>query len=100
MSWREFRFNLRPITLLAFGCVVFTTCAVAAAAHWLLGMPLAVGACIGRVVRLLPNGIAIRFIERQNPRALERLSVRAGQTEPAADFDLSEPAGSGAFVAV
>ena len=40
MSWREFRFNLRPIALLAFGCVVFTTCAVAAAAHWLLGMPL------------------------------------------------------------
>src|SRR5689334_7686221 len=41
MSWREFRFNLRPIGLLAFGCVVFTACAVAAAAHWLLGMPLA-----------------------------------------------------------
>ena len=40
MSWREFRFNLRPITLLAFGCVVFTTCAVAAAVHLLLGMPL------------------------------------------------------------
>ena len=31
MSWREFRFNLRLITLLAFGCVVFTACAVAAA---------------------------------------------------------------------
>src|SRR5271169_2312008 len=26
MSWREFKFNLRPITLLAFGCVLFTTC--------------------------------------------------------------------------
>ena len=26
MSWREFRFNLRPITLFAFGCVAFTTC--------------------------------------------------------------------------
>ncbi|QDW41346.1 PilZ domain-containing protein [Bradyrhizobium sp. KBS0727] len=65
-----------------------------------IGMPLAVGACIGRVVRLLPNGIAIRFIERQNSRALERLSVRAGHTEPAADFDLSEPASSGDFVAV
>src|SRR5215203_2057779 len=25
MSWREFCFNLRPITLLAFGCVIFTT---------------------------------------------------------------------------
>ena len=36
MSWREFKFNLRPIALLAFGCVVFTTCAVAAAAHYLL----------------------------------------------------------------
>ena len=30
MSWREFRFNLRPIALFAFGCVVFTTSAVAA----------------------------------------------------------------------
>ncbi|HEY6027120.1 MAG TPA: IclR family transcriptional regulator C-terminal domain-containing protein [Pseudolabrys sp.] len=36
MSWREFRFNLRPIGLLAFGCVVFTTCAIAAAVHYLL----------------------------------------------------------------
>src|SRR5258706_16376361 len=34
MSWREFHFNLRPIALLAVGCVVFTTCAVAAGAHW------------------------------------------------------------------
>src|SRR5437667_5946071 len=50
MSWREFRFNLRPITLLAVGCVVFTTCAVAAVAHWLLGMPLAVGVVLGAIV--------------------------------------------------
>ena len=40
MSWREFRFNLRPITLLAFGCVVFTTCAVAVATHYLHRLPL------------------------------------------------------------
>jgi monovalent cation/hydrogen antiporter len=50
MSWREFRFNLRPIALLAVGCVVFTTCAVAAVAHWLLGMPLAVGFVLGAIV--------------------------------------------------
>src|SRR5476649_2807751 len=50
MSWREFRFNLRPIALFAFGCVVFTTCAVAAAAHWLLGMPLAIGFVLGAIV--------------------------------------------------
>src|ERR1700748_931635 len=36
MSWREFKSNLRPIVLLAIGCVIFTTCAVAAAAHYIL----------------------------------------------------------------
>jgi monovalent cation/hydrogen antiporter len=50
MSWREFRFNLRPISLLAFGCVVFTTCAVAAATHYGLGIPWAVGFLIGAIV--------------------------------------------------
>jgi hypothetical protein len=57
-----------------------------------IGMPLAVGACIGRVVRLLPNGIAIKFVELQNSRALERLSVRVDQTAPAADSGPTEPA--------
>jgi CPA1 family monovalent cation:H+ antiporter len=32
-SWPEFRANKRPITLLAIGCVIFTTCAVAVIAH-------------------------------------------------------------------
>jgi Na+/H+ antiporter len=50
MSWREFRFNLRPIALLAFGCVVFTTCAVATAAHFLLGMDWAIGFLLGAIV--------------------------------------------------
>jgi Na+/H+ antiporter len=50
MSWREFRFNLRPIGLLAFGCVVFTTCAVAAAVHYLLGIEWAVGFLLGAIV--------------------------------------------------
>src|SRR5207237_2899000 len=50
MSWREFRFNLRPIILLALGCVVFTTCAVAVTSHWLLGMPLAVAFVLGAIV--------------------------------------------------
>ena len=50
MSWREFRYNLRPISLLAIGCVVFTTCAVAAAAHWLLAMPLSAAFVLGAIV--------------------------------------------------
>src|SRR5215468_9381817 len=37
MSWNEFRFNLRPIALLAVGAVVFTALAAAAATHFLLG---------------------------------------------------------------
>src|ERR1700749_1381352 len=37
MSWSEFKFNLRPITLLAVGCVVFTATSVAAAAYYFLG---------------------------------------------------------------
>src|SRR5476651_1907858 len=50
MSWREFRFNLRPIILLAFGCVLFTTCAVATAAHYLLHFDWAVGFLLGAIV--------------------------------------------------
>src|SRR5205814_6467649 len=50
MSWREFRFNLRPIALLAFGAVVFTTCAVAAAAYYVLGFSWPVGFLLGAIV--------------------------------------------------
>ena len=50
MSWREFRFNLRPISLLAFGCVIFTTCAVAAGAHYLMGLPWPVAFLLGAIV--------------------------------------------------
>ncbi len=32
-SWRDFRANLRPISLLAVGLVIFTTCIVAVVAH-------------------------------------------------------------------
>jgi NhaP-type Na+/H+ or K+/H+ antiporter len=65
MSWREFRFNLRPITLLAVGCVIFTTVAVAAATHWLLGFPWPVGFVLGAIVSppdpLAPLAIARRL---------------------------------------
>lgn len=50
MSWREFRFNLRPIALLSVGCVIFTACAVATATHLLIGLPWAVGFVLGAIV--------------------------------------------------
>ncbi len=67
MSWKEFRFNLRPIGLLAVGCVVFTAAAAAAVTHWLLGISvgcrvragrhhLAAG-CDGAAVGRAANGI-------------------------------------------
>lgn len=35
-SWPDFKEAKRPITLLAIGCVIFTTCAVAAVAHYFI----------------------------------------------------------------
>lgn len=50
MSWREFRGNLRIITLLAVGCVIFTACLVATATHFLIGLPWGVGFLLGAIV--------------------------------------------------
>ncbi len=65
MSWREFCFNLRPIALLAVGCVVFTTVAVAAAAHWLLHLSWPVAFVLGAIVSppdaLAPLSVARRL---------------------------------------
>jgi hypothetical protein len=41
-----------------------------------IGMPLAVGACVGRVVRSLPNGFAVKFVEQQKRQDLNRLIAR------------------------
>jgi CPA1 family monovalent cation:H+ antiporter len=64
MSWREFRFNLRPISLLAVGCVLFTTVAVAAASRWLLGFSWPVGFVLGAIVSP-PDPVAPLAIARR-----------------------------------
>jgi CPA1 family monovalent cation:H+ antiporter len=71
MSWREFRFNLRPISFLAVGCVLFTTMIVAAAAHWLLGLAWPVGFVLGAIVSP-PDAVAPISIARrmQLPRRI------------------------------
>jgi len=50
MSWQAFRADLRPILLLAFGCVLVTTAAVAVATNRLLGLPLGVAFMLGAIV--------------------------------------------------
>lgn len=37
-----------------------------------IGLPLAVGACVGRVVRHLPHGFAVQFVEPQSRSDLDR----------------------------
>jgi len=71
MSWREFRQSLRSISLLAVGCVVFTTVAAAAAAHWILGLSWPVGYVLGAIVSP-PDAVAPLAIARrmQLPRRI------------------------------
>ena len=40
------------------------------------GTPLAIGACIGRVMRHIPNGFAVKFVKEQSRDELNRLIVR------------------------
>jgi hypothetical protein len=53
--------------------------AVSAGVQPPLGMPLAVGSCVGRVVRIFPTGFAIKFVEKQDLNDLSRLIVRHDQ---------------------
>jgi len=71
MSWSEFRSNLRPISLLAIGCVVFTATAVAAAAHYWMGFSWQLGFVLGAIVSP-PDAVAPLSIARrlQLPRRI------------------------------
>src|SRR5262249_14686686 len=64
-SWREFRFNMRPISLLAIGLVLATTAAVAAVAHTMLpgiGWPEAIA--LGAIVSP-PDAVSATAIGRR-----------------------------------
>jgi len=53
-----------------------------------VGTPLAVGACVGRVVRAFDTGFAVKFVERQNIDDLTRLIIvqpRRGLNSSAGD---------------
>jgi hypothetical protein len=40
------------------------------------GTPLAIGACVGRVIRVFPSGFAVQFIEKPHQNDLDRLIIR------------------------
>ncbi len=64
-SWREFRANLRPISLLAVGLVLATTAAVAAVAHAMLpGIGWAEAIALGAIVSP-PDAVSATAIGRR-----------------------------------
>jgi len=73
--------SLHPCFIVDMSC---SGCAVSAEVQPPVGMPLAVGACIGRVVRITATGFAVKFIEKQARDDLERLMVRAQPKSSAA----------------
>ncbi|MGA2190316.1 MAG: Na+/H+ antiporter [Steroidobacteraceae bacterium] len=78
MSWRGFKQNLRPIMLLAVGCVLFTASVVAAATHWLLGLPWGVAFVLGAVVSP-PDAVAPMAIARRLAVPKRILTVLEGE---------------------
>src|SRR6266850_3873183 len=61
-SWRDFRANLRPISLLAVGLVLFTTAITGYLAHYFIpGLPLAAGFVLGAIISP-PDAIAATAI--------------------------------------
>src|SRR5467141_1313993 len=61
-SWRDFRANLRPISLLAVGLVLFTTCLVGLFAHHLaVQLPLAAAFVLGAIISP-PDAVAATAI--------------------------------------
>lgn len=63
-SWRDFLANLRPISLLAVGLVLFTTAVIAWLAHVLIGLPLAAGFVLGAIISP-PDAVAATAITQR-----------------------------------
>ncbi|MFO0824716.1 MAG: Na+/H+ antiporter [Gemmataceae bacterium] len=63
-DWSEFRGQLRPITMLAVGLVLFTTVLVAAAAHYWVGLPWAAAFVLGAIVSP-PDAVAAMAITQR-----------------------------------
>jgi hypothetical protein len=86
------------------GCFVIdissSGAAVSAQLQPQIGTPLAIGACIGRVVRLMPDGFAVKFIESLNRNELERRLITPAAPKVATGNAAVAPrAGGGVLVA-
>lgn len=64
MPWTDFCSNIRPILMLAFGLVIATAAAVAVAAEFLIGLPLAAGFVLGAIVSP-PDAVAATSVAQR-----------------------------------
>jgi CPA1 family monovalent cation:H+ antiporter len=71
-DWRDFKRYIRPIGFLAIGLVIVTSVTVAFVAHWLIGVPLAVGFVLGAILSPTDTVATDAIAEETNmPRRIE-----------------------------
>jgi CPA1 family monovalent cation:H+ antiporter len=78
MSWRGFKANLRPILLLAVGCVLFTAASVAVVARYLLDLTWSLGFVLGAIVAP-PDAVAPMAIAKRFPIPQRVLNILEGE---------------------
>jgi Na+/H+ antiporter len=78
MSWRGFKANIRPILLMAVGCVIFTAASVAVVARYLLDLSWALGFVLGAIVAP-PDAVAPMAIAKRLPVPSRVLVILEGE---------------------
>ena len=79
MPWEEFRFNLRPILLLAVGLVLVTATAVAFLCQYMFDWPLAVGFVLGAIISP-PDAVAASAVAQRLPLPRRVIAVLEGES--------------------
>jgi CPA1 family monovalent cation:H+ antiporter len=79
-SWPDFKAAKRPITLLAIGCVIFTTCLVAIVAHYFIdGLSWAEAFVLGAIISP-PDAVAATAATKGVPLPKRIITVLEGES--------------------
>jgi CPA1 family monovalent cation:H+ antiporter len=78
-DWREFKANIGPISMLATGCVLFTTAAVAYVAHFWIGLPIAAAFVLGAIVSP-PDAVATEAVAEDLSLPRQIMTILSGES--------------------
>ncbi len=78
-DWREFKANIGPIGMLATGCVLFTTAAVAYVAHAWIGLPIAAAFVLGAIVSP-PDAVATEAVAEDLALPRQIMTILSGES--------------------